>query len=155
LVTVTTTNELPHGVLNVTVNTPRVLLFDVIVNVFVAPDEKVADEGEMVRLSAADEVTVPAILPSVSETVSEPPLFLIDIEVGLIAGEHPAGVGSGFGVGVAVAVGSGVGVAVGLGVGVPFGLPCGVGVGVGVESVSPPSGGVGVGSCSPSGVGVG
>lgn len=156
LVTVTTTNEDPHGVLNVTVNTPRVLLFDVMVNVLVAPDAKIADVGETVRLSAADEVTVPAMLPSVNDTGAEPPFFPIDIDDGLIAGEHPSGVGLGLGVGVGVGVGVGEGVPA-LGDGDPFGLPwgVGVGVGVGVESVSPPSGGVGVGSCSSSGVGVG
>ena len=142
MVTVTATFEVPHGVVKVTVKMPRVLSFDVMVKRLEPPADIVADGGEIVRLLAAEAVTLPLMLPRTRSTPEEPPFLLIDIDVGVTDGAHPAGVGSGFGVGVGV----GVGVLCGFPCGVGVGVAVGVGVGVGVGLVSSDTGsGVGVG----------
>jgi len=73
--TVTTTNAGPHGVVNVTVNIPRVLLLDLMVKVVEPPAVISALGGEIVRLPIAEAVIVPDMLPSAMVTSSEPPFL--------------------------------------------------------------------------------
>jgi hypothetical protein len=141
----------PHGLVKLTVKSPRLLLLEVMVKTADPPGVMVCCAGVTVKFGGLDTMdTVPLPPPlKVIVTGREPPFLEIDIEVSLIVGKHGTGVGSGvgdavgvgFGVGDAVGDGSGVGDAVGdgSGVGVAVGDGFGVGVAVGVGD------GVGVG----------
>jgi hypothetical protein len=141
-VTVTTVVTGPQGVVNVTVNIPRVMLFDVIVNVAVWPGVTVVFAGDIVRLPTAEEVISPPWPPSSIVTLREPPFFLIENDGIEMVGTHPAGPGLGDGDGLGEGYGVGVGVGVGVECGPPFPFPFGVAVGDGV-GLSSTTGGVG------------
>jgi hypothetical protein len=76
---VTETDLVPQGVEKVTVNVPRVLLFDVMVNEPEPPDAIVRDVGETVRLVGPPDLeTVPPKPVRIIVTVPEPPFLRID-----------------------------------------------------------------------------
>lgn len=131
---------------NVTVNFPRPVSFDLIVKT-TEPAKLIGGlEGVIVRLGGPETVTLPARPVVETVTVSKPPFFLIVIVGDDMTATHAGGVGSvrGSGVGVGVGVEVGVGVGVGESCGfppVPFPFGVGVGVGVGLSV----TGGVGVG----------
>ena len=89
----------PHGVVNVTVKSPRLVLLELMVKVADPPAVMVCDAGVTVKfvgLDSRDTVPLPPLV-NVIVTGAEPPFFWIDMELGLIAGKHGTGVGFGVG----------------------------------------------------------
>jgi hypothetical protein len=78
-----------QAVVKFAANVPRVLLFEVIEKVTVPFAVIARDAGEMVKLTGAEVVMVPAVFEVITMLPALPPLFFIDREEGSITSLQP------------------------------------------------------------------